>query len=135
MRTLMILASLTATARHMSDDNVKPLPVRPKDHNQVLKLADSYGGCQHRRAIVDEKLAELTCADCQAKLNPIQFLVTIYHRLRLFEHEKRSIAAARAELERRKRCRCTQCGEWTEIRTVHNYELARIKGSREQTEP
>lgn len=130
----MILASPIATMRHMSDDNVKQLPVRPKDHSQILKIADSYSGCQHRRAIVDERLAELTCADCQERLNPIQFLVTIYHRLRLFEREKQSIAAARAELERRKRCRCTQCGEWTEIRTVHNYELARIKGAREETE-
>lgn len=110
-------------------DNVKEFPLRPKAHDKVLQVTYSFSGCQHRRAIVDEKLAELTCADCNEKLNPIRFLVTMAHQLTQWEHELQSIENARAELARRKKCRCTRCGEWTEIRTVHKHEVARIKGS------
>ncbi len=114
----------------MTDDNVKQLPVRLKDNSRVLKLADPYTGCQHRRAVVDAKLAELTCADCREKLNPIQFLVGMANQLTQWEHAQQSLAKARAELDARQRCRCTNCGEWTQIRTVHNREVKRIKGSR-----
>lgn len=116
----------------MSDDKIKQLPIRTKDHSKVLKLADPYTGCQHRRAIVDQKLAELECADCGAKLNPIQFLVTMANQLTTWEYSQQQIAKARKELEERKKCRCTKCGEWTEIRKVHNYEVARIKDSAER---
>jgi hypothetical protein len=113
----------------VSDDNVKQLPVRLKGHDKVLEIAPAFVGCQHRRAVVDQKLAELTCADCQAKLNPIQFLVTMCNQLSTWDYAQQQLAKARAELEARKRCRCTQCGEMTVIRTVHKRELARIKSS------
>lgn len=109
------------------DDKVKQLPVRLKDHSKVIEIASPYAGCQHRRAIVDAKLAELTCADCKEKLNPIQFLVTMAGQLTQWEFAQQSLAKARAEMDERKRCRCTKCGEWTEIRRVHNREVARIK--------
>lgn len=112
----------------MSDDKIKQFPVRLKDHSKVIEVAPHYIGCQHLRAIVDEKLAELTCADCKEKLNPIQFLVTMAGQLTQWEWAKESLAKARAEMDERKRCRCTKCGEWTEIRRVHNREVARIKG-------
>jgi hypothetical protein len=111
----------------VSDDKIKQLPVRLKGHSKVLTVAHPFTGCQHRRAIVDEKLAELTCADCGAKLNPIQFLVTMANKLTTWEHAEQSIAKARAEMDERKRCRCTKCGEWTEIRRVHNREATRLK--------
>ena len=113
----------------MSDDKIKQLPVRIKDNSRVLKIANPFDGCQHRRAVVDPKLAELTCADCNVKLNPIQFLVTMTNQLTAWEYAQASIAKARAELDERRKCRCTKCGEMTEIRTVHNRELARIKSA------
>lgn len=117
----------------MSDDKIKQLPVRTKDHSKVLTVAHAFVGCQHRRAVVDQKLAELECADCGAKLNPIQFLVTMANQLTTWEYAQQSVAKARKELEERKRCRCTKCGEWTEIRTVHNREVKRIKSSHSPT--
>lgn len=113
----------------MSDDKIKQLPVRMKGHDKVLELAPAFVGCQHWRAVVDQKLAELTCADCQAKLNPIEFLANMCKQLSTWDYAQQQIAKARAELEERKRCRCTKCGEMTVIRTVHNRELARIKSS------
>lgn len=118
----------------MSDDKIKQLPVRTKDNSRVLTVAHAFTGCQHRRAIVDEKLAELTCADCKEKLNPIKFLVTMANQLTTWEYSQKQMANARKELEERKKCRCTKCGEWTEIRRVHNPEVAKIKGSSERRE-
>lgn len=112
----------------MSDDKVKSLPIRHKGSPKVLSVVPfKYGGCQHLRAEVDAQLAELTCADCGVKLNPITFLVTLANKLTTWEYEASRIAKVRAEADERKRCRCTKCGEWTEIRRVHNREATRLK--------
>jgi hypothetical protein len=110
-------------------DNVTKLPVRLKDNTKLVAVANPYEGCQHRRAIVDSKLAELTCADCNAKMNPIQFLVGLATQERLYEQQQQGIAAARAELNERKRCRCTKCGEVTEIRRVGKREIERLRST------
>jgi hypothetical protein len=114
----------------VSDDNITKLPIRAKGPRKALEIVHKYGGCQHLNALVDEKLAELECADCGAKLNPISFLMTMANQLTTWEYAKQSLAKARAEMDERKRCRCTKCGEWTEIRRVHNREVARIKSNK-----
>jgi hypothetical protein len=111
----------------MSMAEVHPFPVKLKGHDKIVTEDRHFGGCQHKRAIVDPKLALLTCADCAAALNPIEFLIGLAHQESLFKHQLDSIAKARQEMDERKRCRCTKCGEWTEIRRVHNREVARIK--------
>lgn len=108
-------------------DKIIDLPIRAKDSKTVIQIVNPFTGCQHRRAIVDEKLAELTCADCGEKLNAIKFLVTMAGQLRTWEYAQRDIAKARAELEERKRCTCTKCGEVTEIRRVGMREVARLR--------
>lgn len=108
---------------------ITKLPVRLKDNSKLISVVDSFGGCQHRRAIVDPKLAEVTCGDCGEKLNPIQFLVSLANLERLYENQQIGIAAARKALEERSKCRCTKCGQWTEIRRVHNRELKRIRST------
>src|ERR1700743_1421277 len=107
--------------------NVTKLPVSLKDNSKIVTLVQDFAGCQHRRAIVDEKLAELTCADCGERLNPIRFLADVAKQERMYEYAQTSIAAARKALEERSRCRCTKCGEWTEIRRVGNREVKRLR--------
>jgi hypothetical protein len=111
----------------MSDDKITQLPIRAKN-TRVLKVADrDFRGCKHLNAIVDDQLAELTCSDCGVKLNPIAFLVSLAHKLTTWDWETKQIAKVRAEYAERKKCRCTKCGEWTEIRRVGEREVARIK--------
>lgn len=110
-------------------DKITRLPVRPKDSSSVLTLAQPYSGCQHLRATVDEKLAELTCSDCGAKMNPIVYLAKLAKQETSWGWQGREVAKARAELAERKKCRCTKCGEWTEIRPVGDRELKRIRAS------
>lgn len=105
---------------------VSKLPVRPKDTQRGLALAPTGGGCRHRRATVDERLAELTCSDCGEKLNPITFLANMARQESRWEWEHKRIADARRQLDERRRCRCTKCGEWTEIRRVGKREAERI---------
>lgn len=109
-------------------EKVTTLPVRTKT-GKVIEVVHSSGGCPHVRATVNEKLADLTCSDCGVKLNPIQFLVTLANKLTMWDYQASQIKKVRAELDERKRCRCTKCGEWTEIRRVHNREAARLKSS------
>jgi hypothetical protein len=97
-------------------DNITKLPIRAKGSPKMLEVVSPYGGCQHLHAIVDRKLNELECADCHAKINPIEFCVSIAAGLTGWEYELSQITKARAELEERKKCRCTKCGQMTEIR-------------------
>jgi hypothetical protein len=85
----------------IESDNVARLPVQKKDHDKTITLAPTrWDGCQHLRATVDEKLAELTCADCNAKLNPIQFLAMLANQSTRWDWEFDRIAKARAAIER-----------------------------------
>lgn len=101
----------------MSDDNVKQLPVRPKTKSRgPLEVVRTYGGCRHLRSQVDEKKAEVTCADCGEKLNPIWVLQQLaYEDARLIDRW----SWLRAQLElmgERVRCKCDHCGKFTHIR-------------------
>lgn len=112
----------------MSDSNVTLFPVKPRGKpEKALTLVSGFEGCQHPRAIVDASLDELECADCHAKLNPIKFLARMATQSTLWDYEAMAIKQARAELAARKRCRCLNCGQWTEIRSVSHRELERIR--------
>jgi hypothetical protein len=109
--------------------NVTEFPVHVKDHSKVIAVAAPFVGCQHRRAIVDPKLLDLTCADCGERLNAIHFLVMLAGEETMWEHRRAQMRIAAQRLDERKRCRCTHCGEWTEIRRVGNRELGKIRSS------
>lgn len=111
----------------MTDKNVTPFPVKVRDNSKQVTLANPYSGCQHKRAIVDPKLLELECADCRAKLNPIQFLVMLANSEAAYEWKQEALRQQQKKLEERTRCRCTKCGEWTEVRRVGRREVEQIK--------
>jgi hypothetical protein len=113
----------------MSDDNIARLPVRQRQR-KVITVVTQPGACQHLCAEVDEKLDEITCADCRMKLNPIIFLRNMAHKLTSWEYEAQQMAKVRAEFEERRKCRCLKCGEWTEIRSVGRQQAERIKAKR-----
>jgi hypothetical protein len=111
-----------------STDNVTTFPVQPKLHDKTIALAaDRWSGCPHKRAVVDPKLAELTCADCNAKLNPVEFLVMLANQSNAWDFELKRIETARAELAARKVCRCTRCGQMTPVDHVPHRMAKKIK--------
>lgn len=100
----------------MTDDKIINLPSKPKPaKDNTLTVVHNYGGCQHRHVEVDEKLDEVTCRDCNAKLNPIWVL-----RMLAFEDDRLRDrwAGMRAEIRAlggRVRFKCQRCGEWNRL--------------------
>jgi hypothetical protein len=54
------------------DDNVTVLPVKPRPNlgDERVFTTVPIHTCWHKRYIIDDKLAEVTCADCKEKLKP-----------------------------------------------------------------
>jgi len=76
-------------------DNVTRFPLQKKEHDKTITLSSTrWQGCQHLRATVDEKLAELTCADCGEKLNAIAFLAMLANQSTRWDWELERIAKA-----------------------------------------
>lgn len=100
-------------------DNVTELPVRKKvtGKNHLSLAPNALSACQHNRTQIDITKAELTCLDCQEKLNPIWFIQRltteegrVYQRLRLMRAEIES-------LKERSKVKCEHCKKLTSIRT------------------
>lgn len=107
----------------MDDDNIKKLPVKfknplPEDRTvlqpwEVMK----GGGCGHVyvQYIVDEKLAEVECGKCGAKLNPMWVLTRLANEDRRYEEGQKRYQEEMKRLSERSRTKCHNCGKMTEI--------------------
>lgn len=99
------------------DDNVTVFPVAPRKSlgDDRVFTTVPLTTCWHKRYIVDDKAAEVTCADCNEKLNPMWVLQQLcnaenrYHELRARYHEELK------RLGERSRTKCQYCGEMTRI--------------------
>lgn len=87
----------------------------------VIRLSEAKsawlsGRCQHLRVEVDGVLAECSCLDCGAKLDPIGVLVRYAKeesRLSWLLDRQRQLAE---RLEAKQRCKCQHCGRFTTVR-------------------
>lgn len=112
-------------------ENVTSLRLKPRPKGIVTLAPKPLDGCRHERAIVDDRLVELECADCHVKLNPIEFLVTLARHETQWGWQLEQLAKAHQAFAERRRCRCTKCGEWTEIRRVGNREVERLRSKKD----
>lgn len=105
------------------DDNVKKLPVRfknplPEDRTLLHPWeVQKGGGCCHFMApyIVDEKLAEVECGRCGAKLNPMWVLSQLAIHDRRYEEGQKRYQEEMKRLSERERTKCESCGKMTRI--------------------
>lgn len=85
-----------------------------KGTERVLTQVHGYA-CMHKRFTVDERLQEIECRDCKAKLNPMYALLSLcrqegrYHEL----HERYQDEMQR--LAERTRTKCQHCDQMTRI--------------------
>lgn len=111
--------------------NVTKLPVKKREPGASVQLVDKFDGsgkkCKHAHVQVDRKLAELTCLDCKERLNPIEYIAWVAEGIAGWEYERQQIKKAREQYAERKTCRCTKCGEMTEIRRVSDREQKMIR--------
>ncbi|WP_413194204.1 hypothetical protein [Pararobbsia alpina] len=99
------------------DDNVTVLPVTPRPNLVDERVFTMVPGmtCWHRRYLVDDKKAEVECADCHEKLNPMWVLQQLafaenrYHELHARYHDELK------RLGERSRTKCEHCGQMTRI--------------------
>jgi hypothetical protein len=105
----------------MTDDDAKisNLPVRPKralGNGHELSMAAPAGECWHRGGyLVDERLAEVVCAVCKAKLNPIWVLQQLTMAENRFHDLHARYQDELMRLNARSRTKCEHCGGMTRI--------------------
>lgn len=111
----------------MSDDgNVTRLPVRFKDQapadRSVIRSCEVVGGekCTHHPMfgasfIVDEKLAEVECSLCHAKLSPVWAMARIADQDRRFAEARVRYVEESKRLAERERTKCQHCNRMTRI--------------------
>jgi hypothetical protein len=105
------------------DDKVKQLPVRfknpaPEDRTLMRPYeVDKGGGCSHFMVhyIIDEKLAEVECGGCGAKLNPMWVLGQLANMDRRYEEGQKRYQEEMKRLDERERTKCQNCGKMTRI--------------------
>lgn len=105
----------------MTDDNVTRFPIRPKrqpkeERTLVVPFEVSRADrCSHPRFIIDEAMAEVECAVCSERLNPIWVLSQLAREDRRMEKVRKSMAEEHARLDERCRTKCQHCGQMTRI--------------------
>jgi len=107
-----------------SDDlpeDVKRLPVRfknplPEDRTLLLAWeAGQYSGCFHTSFIVDSQRAEVECAQCHEKLNPMWVLEHLAVKDLQFKEAAHRYREEMRRLAERSRTKCQNCGHMTRI--------------------
>lgn len=113
---------------------VVELKLKPKADKHLV-VVEKTSACTHPRVIVDPDLLELRCGECKEKLNPITYLVRVADQFIRWDYQLTEIKRHRAELEKRKQCRCLKCGEITPIGAVGRHQVERIRKARAAREP
>lgn len=103
-------------------DNIKTLPVRfkgPLPPARTLFVPHEVGksGCQHYPGhfIVNDSLAEVTCGDCNEKLNPMWVLGQLARRDGNFADAHARYHEQMKRLSERTSTKCRHCGKMTRI--------------------
>jgi hypothetical protein len=108
----------------MIDDgsNIKPLPVAfkkaaPNERTLLAPYEVGKRDCQHYpgRFVVNESLAEVTCGDCNEKLNPMWVLHQLATRDRNFAEAHTRYHDEMKRLRERHSTKCQHCKKMTRI--------------------
>lgn len=95
---------------------VVEFPKRPKARDtKPLTMVQFDGGCRHLQVIVDEKKAEVECAHCHEKLNPIWVLGQYAREDDRLVNRWASLRAEARLLQDRVRTTCQHCQKMTRI--------------------
>jgi len=106
----------------LDDDKIKILPVKfskpaPDERTLLHPHEVQSSKCMHYPGhfIIDASLAEVTCADCKEKLNPMWVLQQLAGRDRRFAEAHETYAKQMKRLSERERTKCDHCGKLTRI--------------------
>ena len=105
------------------ESKVTKIPVNFKKTDQEQSLLDPYdlphsvrkSKCFHKKFVVDESLAEVECADCGEKLNPMWVLRELCKKESIWRRAARRYSDEMKRLKERSRTKCYSCGAMTPI--------------------
>jgi Zn finger protein HypA/HybF involved in hydrogenase expression len=104
-----------------TDDNITKLPVRFKnpapEERTLLRPFEvaRHGQCLHDRYIVDDKKAEVECATCGERLNPMWVLAQLCSKDARIHAAQKRYAEEMERLAEREKTKCHHCGKMTRI--------------------
>lgn len=89
-------------------------------HQRCIRGDGTNWQSEHGPFVLDEKLTEVTCGNCDAKLSPMAVLIAYARKEnaihRKFESLQLEIKKAQFKAERQNRVRCEHCAKLTRIR-------------------
>lgn len=101
------------------DGKIVELNVRFKntdpDRELVLPYEVGKRSCHHRSFIVDESKAEVECADCGEKVNPMWALTRLCTRESRWHQAHDRYQDEMKRINERSRTKCDHCGKMTRI--------------------
>ena len=71
--------------------------------------------CTHKNVLVDERLAELECADCGSLINPIQWILNMRSEFARMSGSYQKLNTLRQKIAERSRTKCQHCNRITLI--------------------
>ncbi len=118
----------------MSDDNVKPIPVKfkkPPDNDDppMLTVVSRWGGaqdCDHRSYYAEGRMipityairegeTEIECGHCHTRLDPMFVLRRLAGEETSWKRHRQVYIDEMKRLNERRRTKCYHCGKMTEI--------------------
>ena|SRR5271166_6226952 len=102
------------------DNNIKQLPVkfkRPIPDRTFLRPYEvgKIDKCWHRQFIIDPAKAEVECAECGERLDPMWVLTQLASQDHTFNATSRRYHDEMKRLDDRSRTKCYNCGAMTPI--------------------
>jgi len=96
---------------------VVELKVKRKQHpGSEVMLVPAPRACAHLGSFeVDEALAEVTCCECGAKLNPMHVLKLLCNQESRWHRVRSAYQDEMKRLAERERTKCQHCGQMTKI--------------------
>ena len=98
------------------EEKVRPIGVRFKEPKpDEIHLVREWQKCFHRQFLIDESKAEVECAHCHEKLNPMWVLAHLASENSKFHEASKRYQDEMKRINERSRTKCERCGEMTRI--------------------
>ena len=79
------------------------------------KIKRNGVSCQHVNIVIDEELAEVECAECGERMNPVFVLARFAKQESVWGNRLIALRAEQEALKERCRFKCQHCGKYTNI--------------------
>jgi DNA-directed RNA polymerase subunit RPC12/RpoP len=108
------VSEFTTTTVDDDEGNVISIEVTEAWRRRYAK--DPKAACAHSRIRLDRILAEVQCRDCEAKINPVEWIAMAAESWKAVQRMYDRQKEAARELDLKRRAKCQHCGRISEVR-------------------